>query len=114
MERPAPVAADLRDRLHNLRSAALAARLTDVVGGIDARLSLAAIEACRDLENALAKAHATLPLPELPIAAMGKPLPEARPVMLPARGILSRLNRPPSQPVRKPTGPDRWDEEIPY
>ncbi|CAM5763577.1 hypothetical protein [Bosea minatitlanensis] len=113
MECPAPVASELRARLQNLRSAALAARLTDIVGSIDARLSLAAVEACRDLENALAKAHATLPLPELPIAAMGKPLPGARPVMPGSRRPV-RLHRQPSQPVRKPTGPDRWDEEIPY
>lgn len=114
MERPAPVAAGLRARLHDLRSAALAAQLTDIVGSIDARLALVAIEACRDLENALAKARTALPLPELPIGAMGKPLPGPGPVMLPARGVLSRLHRQPSQPVRKPTGPDRWDEEIPY
>ena len=113
MDKPAPVPAEIRARLRELRDAALIARLTDAVSCVDSPLVQVATEACYELETALAKVKATLPLAELPIAAAKGPLPGAKPAAS-ARGVLSRLHRQPSRPERKPTGPDRWDEEIPY
>lgn len=79
MDKPAPVPAEIRARLRELRDAALTAGLTDAVSRVDSRLVQVATEACYGLETALAKAKATLPLAELPIAAAKGPLPGPSP-----------------------------------
>lgn len=113
MDKPAPVPAEIRARLRELRDAALIARLTDAVSCVDSPLVQVATEACYELETALAKVKATLPLAELPIAAAKGPLPGGQ-----ARGVgsgrLVTVAQAASRPERKPTGSDRSDEEIPY
>lgn len=117
-----------RQKLTDLRSQALAAGLDSAVAGVDIRLGLAAALAIRDLERALAEASAPDPLatahadivadldapvspPAGPIAPLRKPvLGAAKPQ--PTTGVLPKPRQPPAVP-RGPTGPDKWDLEIP-
>jgi hypothetical protein len=117
-----------RARLAELRSRALAAGLTSAVAGVDIRLTLAATHAIRDLERALAELPAPDPLtvahavivadPDASTASPASPItPPRKPVLgeaktAPAQGVLPKPKQPPAA-VRGPTGPDKWDLEIP-
>lgn len=120
--------AESRQRLADLRSQAIAAELTTAVAGVDIRLGLAAVRAIKDLEQALAEAPTPDPLaaahadivsdldastasPASPIAPPKKPvLGAAKPNV--TAGVLPKPRQPPAVP-RGPTGPDKWDLEIP-
>lgn len=119
--------AESRARLSDLRSQALAAGLTSTVNGVDIRLGLAAAIAIKDLEKALAELPAPDPLaaaravivadldaatapPASPNAPRKPVLGAAKPAQ--ATGVLPRPRQPPAA-VKRPTGPDKWDLEIP-
>ncbi|MFC5394524.1 hypothetical protein [Bosea vestrisii] len=95
--------AESRQRLTNLRRRALDAGLSDVVHGVDIRLAIAAQLATLDLEKALANTIG----PDQPAQGAQEPLAPAQPrkPTLPGRAS--------PRSFRQPTGPDRWDEEIP-
>lgn len=108
---------ETRQKLAILRDRAIAADLVRVVQRVDIQLGIAAQLAIGDLEEALAAApplaaaHASIAQqldtpPEPPAASIPAP---RRP------GIASTANppRPAPKPVRRFTGPDAMDLEIP-
>lgn len=107
---------ETRHRLAVLRDRAIAAGLVSLVQRVDIQLGIAAQLAIGDLENALAAdpldaAHADI------VAALDTP-PATPAASIPAPrrpGIASPANppRPAPKPMRRFTGPDAMDLEIP-
>ena len=108
---------EARQRLSILRDRAIAAGLGDVVRAVDYRLMISAIVEIEALEKALASApplataHASIVAQlDTPVGATAAAIPAPR-----RPGIASPANppRPAQKPVRRFTGPDKFDLEIP-
>lgn len=109
---------EIRQRLAVTRDKAIAAGLVNVVRRTDASLMIAAHLALNSLSKALAdaplaSAHADI------VAALDTPDAEPAASIPPPRrpGVTpppsSALNKAAVRPQRKPTGPDKYDLEIP-
>lgn len=109
---------EIRQRLAVTRDRAIAAGLLDTVRRTDASLMIAAHLAINELDRALAEnpgaaAHAEivqqLDTPDTePVTAIPAP---RRPGIVPLPA--SAPSKPAARPQRRPTGPDRFDLEIP-
>lgn len=122
---------ELRDTLRRRQEAAKAAQLTPVLFQVDVKLGLAVTE-CIDLLDAALVAHAAAPGLAQQHTAIVESLdadaPSARtplaplmrpPMPSPGSAPISMRQPPPPRPMppklpRKPTGPDKFDAEIPF
>lgn len=117
--------AETREKLRSLHAEAKAAGLTKVVDLVDIALATASALAIQRLETALAdpglqRQHETIvesldaePSPAKPPVAppIKKPSP---PISAPPASRMPPPKKPPPSAPRKITGPDRFDEEIPF